>query len=256
MTERGGGEARRIINDIRSAMWSFFRHVSRWVNPLTTMLLIVGAVLIAGVIAYLSLRLSSTQIEGYTFRYSTGIKVEYTDGIRLNRSREGEVTLTGGRDPEELESSPLYIGGEGRILLPQQVMAVVPDGGIMGRLEYYDEISFDGEKAVLKRPNPVELTEGFLFDGADTYVFLDHTTVVWGDKRIEVTPLSYAIVIYNQRIELYPAGGEPLLEYTNGLDVTAECQSGYSIDLGKDVFKGADSDMLLFSKPELLAKVE
>jgi hypothetical protein len=64
--------------------------------------------------------------------------------------------------------------------------------------------------------------------------------------------MSFAIVIYNQRMELYPVGGDPILEQTGEIPVIAVCDSGYSIDLSKNILHAQAGEILLFSQPSFL----
>ena len=134
----------------------------------------------------------------------------------------------------------------------------MPEKKLVARIEQFAEIeNRQGAIYAILGSKQYKIEEGFLYDGKQTFVFLDKMTISWDGKVVEMEPLSYAIVVYNQRIELYPYKGTPTLEQTGPCDVVASAQKGYTIDLSKSILKNAEGfESLLISEPSLMDPFE
>jgi hypothetical protein len=225
-------------------------------------LLIIAIVLIcAGLLSAVAVYiffLDNRLIKEDLYLYDIGFRFDYPGPSRIQKTDEGMVLKNNGKELL-LQTSPLFYKEEERIFLPTVMVACLPSERKFGRVDYFTEVyrDQDGIYAQLGWQS-IPLGKGFLHDGKDLYIFLDNTTVKWQDKVVRLKPFSYAIVVYNQRLEIYSAkGGECVLEDTGACKVVAEAESGYRIDLGTDILYRADgNEQMLFAQPSTLKELK
>ncbi len=222
-----------------------------------TILLMAAGIVIVGVTTVLLITLNTKKIDGGVYYYDTGVRFDRQDAVIKNDDENGAYLDDSGNGETEkltLSSAPLYYDGQPKIFLPVDCTINIPSQRRAAKIAKFTEFE-DRQGAVFAKIGNDEygIDEGFLYDGKSTYVFLDDTTVSWNGSAIGMPPLSYAIVVYNQRIELYPYGGEPVVEQTGQTGVTASTDKGYTIDLGSCILTNAEGfESLLISEPSLM----
>lgn len=236
----------------------FWKFIFRPERPLFTISLVLGFVAIVALIVYLAMQIGTVTYNEPLYRMDNGLTFSYEGTTRIRRTDDGFFLRNAGAE-EALPTSPIYFENRDAILLADQMVLVRPElENMSGKTGYFMEVVESGGKytARIDRKN-VEIDEGFLFDGMNMYVFLEPTTISWRDQSIELEPFSYAIVHYNLRLEIYPLGGEPVIEQTGEVLVEAQPKgASYSIDLSKDILRGEQGEMLLFTQPSLLNYAE
>jgi hypothetical protein len=246
---------------IRSMIQNFKLWLQRYMfGSRRPILIIVPLLTLAAVVVVIVLvvtRLSTYSIDEPIYRFENGARYDYEGATEIKRDdSEGAVYLKNGGESVPLESSPIYYSDDAdAILLPQQMIYVDPATGRMGRTGYSTLVRVNGagEDTAIVNGSEVEIGGGFFYDGSNTYVFLEPVTISWSGRTIELEPLSYAVVYYNLRLELYsPEGGALAVEQTGDARVQATSGSGkYSLDLGTDVLTSSSGESLLTSRPDL-----
>ncbi len=91
----------------------------------------------------------------------------------------------------------------------------------------------------------ISMENKVLFDGNNLYLFLAKTKIQIGEQEYEVSPLSYAIVTYNQGIELYDYEKDMyyILE-TGKQNIIAENEE-YKINMSTDILISGKTEQLL-----------
>jgi hypothetical protein len=227
-------------------------------KPILTIvpLLILAAIVAA--IVFIVMRLGTYTISEPVYRFENGGKYEYSGTTEIKRNEENEAIYLKNKDENvPLEDAPIYYANDaGRVLLPQQMIYVDPVALRTGRTGYNTLVQIDGTGKGTARVNgkDVGIDRGFFYDGTNTYVFLEPVTIRWSGQTIDLAPLSYAIVYYNLRIELYSADGSTILvEQTGDARVEADsADGGFKIDLGTDVMNTGKGESLLITRPDLL----
>lgn len=220
-------------------------------------ILFICAGLVLAVALYI-LHLDSRVIKADVYLYDTGYRFDYPGPSQIHKTEEGMVLNNKGTEIL-LQMGPLYYKEQERMFLPTVMVACLPSDNKYGRLDYFTEVYQDKNGIYAQRGyHHIPLGKGFLHNGKDLYVFLENTTVNWQEKSVSLEPFSYAIVIYNQRLEIYSAkGGECVLEDTGVCKVIAVAESGYKIDLGTDIMYRPDgNEQMLFAQPSTLKELE
>jgi len=218
---------------------------------------IICAGLVCAVAVYI-LHLDSRIIKEDLYLYDSGYRFDYPGPSRIHKTEDGMV-LINKENEILLEMGPLYYKEQKRMLLPMVMVACLPSDNKFGKLDYFTEVYQDNNGIFAQRGyHTIPLGNGFLHNGKDLYIFLENTTVKWQEKSVHLEPFSYALVIYNQRLELYSAkGGECVLEDTGVCKVMAEMESGYQIDLGTDILYRPDgNEQMLFAQPSTLKELK
>ena len=155
----------------------------------------------------------------------------------------------------ELKSVPLYYKNENSILVPNIVTIVQPDLYLTNRLENMTRIyEKDGQYHVNNNGDEVRVSDFFLFDGRDTYVFFEPITINWQNNSIELSPFSYVTVKYNHSIQVYDRSTMNLSNIDTGIcNVTAKMRCNARINLSTDILQRQDGqEQMLFIQPNLL----
>jgi hypothetical protein len=227
-------------------------------KPLLTILplLILAAIVVAVVL--IVMRLGVYSIDEPVYRFENGARYDYSGTTEIKRDENDDAIYLKNKDESILlEDAPIYYGDDANsILLPQQMIYVDPTTLRTGRTGYNTLVSVDdaGVGTALVNGDEIGIDKGFFYDGRNTYVFLEPVTVSWNGQTAELGPLSYAIVYYNLRLELYSADGETaVVEQTGDARVQAtSADRGFTLDLGTDVMTTTGGESLLTTRPDLL----
>ena len=195
------------------------------------------------------------------YRYDTGARLDYTGRTAFERDEEtGQLTLKNSGKTEVLDSAPIYFTeNKNKILLPAQMAVVFPDvrkhgrGGFNMEIEKGDNGSFIAKV----RGDSVDVTNSFLYDGNNTYVFLEPMTITMGLEEIDLPAYSYAYVYYNLRVEfISPDSSVNIITQTGEVIVLATAKDlSYEIDLSKDILRTNEGEILLITDPSVLSYV-
>lgn len=219
------------------------------------LLICIGVI---AIVAVYILHMDRRTIKADLYRYDTGYRFDYLSPSQLIKTEKGLVLKNGNKELL-LEEAPLYYKERERVLLPMVMVAYCPSENRFGKVDYFTELyKEENEIFVQNGKHKLPLSGGFLHNGTDLYLFLEKTTVKWRDRLVVLEPFSYAVVIYNQRLELYsPQVGQCILEDTGVCKVMAETESGYSINLSTDILCRADGkEQMLFAQPSTLKELE
>ena len=78
-------------------------------------------------------------------------------------------------------------------------------------------------------------------------------TFTIGSREIEMEPLSYASVAYKQYVDFYnSADNSHEWVSIDDMEIKAESESGYTINLGKDVIDMGSGEVLIYSAVDSL----
>ena len=198
--------------------------------------------------------LNSYEPEAATYQYIAGVKVDFSEEATY-RNNKGSVSVWDGDTENTLSSIPILYKNERKMTLPVNMLIMMPSQGTtVKRVNYFTTVKeSNGIVTLQKDKKSADVFGGFLYDGEDTYVFLENTTLKIGVREIEMEPLSYAKVAYKQYIDYYNSeDGSHEWIIVDDIEVKAESESGYTIDLGKDVIDMGSGEVLIYSAVDSL----
>lgn len=218
-------------------------------------LLAILAVSVSAVI-YLRNR-DSVTLKGEVFMNFLGQKETFDGKTRLSY-QDGVMRMKNGSTDVNVMGVPIYFD-EGNAMMLTGVMSYTDYSlPALKKVNYFGMIKKDGEICSIsidgkKRSKSVK--GGFLFDGADTYVFLEPVELTYGSSSKTLEAMSFVTVKYRQYVTGYSAGeGTVFYEPWEEPGAAVQAVSGqFGLDLSSDlgILPSGQSQMLI-PNPEVL----
>ena len=230
-------------------------------NPFQTILPIVLCVAIVAGVIFVGNSINVFTIKEPIFRFDTGVRLDYTGRTTIERDDEsGVLTLKNNGKKEVLDSAPIYFSeNKNKILLPAQKIVVYPKVKKWGKSGFNTVIERDSNGSYIAnvRGHEVDVTDSFLYDGNNTYVFLEPMTLTIGSEEVVMPAFSYAYVYYNLRVELYTQDNSINIVVQTGEELVfaTPIDLSYEIDLSKDILRTPEGEILLITDPSVLSYV-
>lgn len=221
------------------------------------LLIVVSVVLLAalaGAAYYILSEKGIFRIEGASYQYCIGIRYDYPKEAKLVKMKEGTAVSYGENEVMSDTFVVHYLEGE-KILLPEDMLMMIPTLGLRTyRVGYFTTFTYEDDLLLAKKEGKSALADrAFLFDGSNTYVFLEPMKLMLKDRNIDLGRFSEVLAVQNNVIEIYNTlTGEYELVETGIGDMLARSESGYTINLGTDTVLCGDKQYMLAVQPELL----
>lgn len=190
------------------------------------------------------------------YRYSLGYKEEINEKITLKKENS-EIFFNYNNEKLLLNTSPLYFKNTTKLVLPYTTSIVNPvDSGKANKINYFSML-YQKDGCIFLESNDTlkELRDGFIYDGVDTYIFLEETIIEFNGSKYEVSPFSYIIAPYNGTMEMYLYDIDKyIIEDIENIEIVATSKkSQYQIHLQNDMLvKEEGQEQLLFKQVEKL----
>lgn len=220
-----------------------------------TMIEVGGAVVLVALLMLMYVLyndgLSAFKPKEVTYQYFGAQKIEYSGNANF-RNQDGVKVTDEGAVGDVLDT-PLINDSEESLTLTCDMLLKAP-GDIDGlrRITTFTKVTDSAGRITFERNGKfAQSYGGFLHDGEDVYIFLEPVKLIVGNNTYELSPLSYAKVLYNQRVEFFNSSTKEGTSIgLSGTNVYAEFNSAldsYTLDLGRDVYISKGKEELLFS---------
>lgn len=212
------------------------------------LLIILAVLIVAGAVIFYFTHDAAYVMSEDGFQVSAGEKVSYEKGTKFIFTKEG-TSYKGAEANECLTSNPLYFKKNTKdILLPEDQIYVAGRKAIYKKAEAFS--TFSVKDGLTYNDSVIE--GGFIFNGTNTYTFLESMTLTVNGEEIELGPLS-SITLGQDAYYLYnTATKEIKLDHLNVDKVEAK-NADYSIDLVNDILYTSSGDkILLYTKTDQL----
>lgn len=223
------------------------------ITRLRAALLLAGA-LTAALPFYFVARVDTVTVRGDVYQYTQEGKTVFTGKNKIIKSGNGCV-LVNNKLRHILADSPLYSAGENRIMVPRSVSIIRPELSLINRVGAMSALwEKDGKYFADTGGGSVRVSDFFLFDGRDTYMFFEDFTVGWEDQTVELAPFSYITVKYGQSVGFYDRASDGYSSVKTGIcSVTVKMSCGATVNLSKDIlYRENGQEQILFLQPDLL----
>lgn len=223
------------------------------------MILIIGNIIFAAISFVRTLNTIITKDYNF-YTYIGDHKVEIKGTIEFNRKNNEATSIkTEGNDfSYQVDSTPLYYENEkGKCLFPQEVAFCYPiQNGRIAKIPSFSTASVQGTQGYVTINNSThQVQNGFIYDGKDLYFFVEDVTLIIGNDKYELGPLSYIKARYNDEAEIYDYSEDKLIIVnTQEKDVRVE-NKNYNINLNTDSLSINGIEQLLlndFSKIDIM----
>ena len=184
------------------------------------------------------------QEELYTF--AADHRTEFVGDITLNH--ENEITkMTYNGSEVVFLSEPIYYKGKKKFVLPNKMSVVFP---ISNRNQYkinrFTVIDNEGAQPYAQNVDlNYGLTNAFIYDGYDLFVFVEEGTLTYGEKTIQLSPLSFVRCEYKGSISIYNFEKDEMIYEELITDNVVASFENYSINLSNDLLIVSDKSTLL-----------
>lgn len=192
------------------------------------------------------------------YQYFTGIKVEYTGKIKINKDDDSVVKLSFKEGSVELDSTPIYYKDSEKVLFPKNMAVLYPIVGEQYKINYYSNLYKDQDLYYVKdRSLKRNLVNSVLYDGNDLYFFVDNVNVTIGTNKYNLSPMSYIIVdVYNNRVDIYDKANDKYTSLDNIVDEVLVSTDRYKINASLDLMYYNNKSRLFIKDVEKLKNLE
>lgn len=201
-------------------------------------------------------------LNSYTFKkdasyYINGMEYEIGKGSKVKiDSNEKATLLLGNKKQLEIGGLPAFFD-DNQIVTLNKMIYYYPsfdDKFEKYRIPSFVNVEYNSETdfaTFSKNGTRKENQKGFLYDGHNTYVFLENMTIYFNDKKVNVTPLSFAVVEYNNWIQLFDYKTKTYT-FENIVGHATGKNSEYSIDLTYSTITYNGNESLMPCNTDLL----
>jgi len=234
------------------------KHKLHWHSMLQQTALIISGVFILGIPYFFMNRMDTLTINQDMYQYSEEGRTDYIGINKITKSGNRCVLENNGR-MYELSETPLYYSNENEILLTTVVSIIQPKLSLTNRIANMSRLyEKDGKYYVKNEKDTIKVSEFFLFDGKNTYLFFEPVTISWDKQTVNLEPFSYITVKYNQLITFFDtkSGASKKID-TGSCTVMAKMNCGTTINLSTDIFYQENGqEQMLFIQPNLLEDLQ
>lgn len=213
-------------------------------------------VLIIVLIVWFQRSVDTVTLPDGAYNYFGERKMEYSGSCRL-QYKNGKVTLKNQEGLHPLDSTPLYTGSSSAVVAYDYVWNDISTG-MLYRLGYFGEIKQENNSiSLIDGSRKQEQARGFLYDGVDTYIFLEHVTVTAGAETVQLPAMSYVVARYGNTLQYYVGGTDKSVVVKTGEGAQlANFGNGDTLNLGTDTLYCANGTwQLLVVRPQVLDRI-
>jgi biopolymer transport protein ExbD len=189
------------------------------------------------------------------YQYLSSNKFEYNGKVLISIDDKNNTVLNNNQIKVNLDATPIYYAKEKSLFLPKDMSIIFPNNfGLHNKVNHFSSITLKDNNFYVKNENyQKQVTDCFLFDGEDLYLFLDKMTFTIGKDTYVIEPFSYIILDYQNSIQIY--------DYKNDIyriinldknDIIATSSKGYKVNLSIDSISYDKYEQLLLKKIDIL----
>lgn len=233
----------------------FFKENYKLIIPITLMIVLFVSFLI-----YYKVMISDNYREEeikQVYQYFYDTKYEYDLTISKNRKKE-IVDIKSKNIDINFDSTPIYYKDKDIVILPQNMSIVMPTISCAEYLsKQYSYITYENNIYTLTTNKYNDkLKHYFLYDGNDLYFFIEPVTLTINNEKIELSPFSYVIAIYNNYISYYDKKTDTFKTITITNDNSTVENNYYSINISTDNLNYQGTNVILTSDIEKLMTID
>lgn len=244
----------------KSASREFLTRVRPMVHLVTTFIcfvvLVLPSVLAGGIVS----GLDSVEVDTRIYQVVKSDFVYYDYPTTIRKQGSGCILTDKNGAEVTLAETPLYFGdgiSTSKILLPRTYAIIQPAISSTKRVDNLSLVTFeDGAYNISSESGEREATDFFLYDGRDTYIFFEETTLTIGDTTVTIAPFSYLTAVNNGSLMIFDPRSDACAVYSLiGKDAYALMRDGTKVDVGTNILMKTDgTEQMLFVNPSNLSE--
>ena len=218
----------------------------------------IGLVLI-GVFIFFMIR-SRNHIEQYSFSkneeiyyYIDDTLMEYKGKVVLDRNNK-VTNISADESDWKTISEPIYYKNEEKVIFPNSMSLVRPTLGFkQNRLNYFTVLQNTPTNIKISNTDvDMSISNAFLFDGVNTYFFIDNVKLEYNDKTIDLPRFSYVRCGYKDYLYIYNYETKEMTADTEANYLVFASTAGYKINLSTDNLSVGENSFVLAKDVEKL----
>ena len=244
----------------KSVTREFSTRVRPMTHLITTLLCFVILVLPAGLAGSIVSGLDSVEVDTKIYQVVKSDFVYYDYPTTIRKQGSGCILTDKNGAEVTLAETPLYFGdgrSTSKILLPRTYAIIQPAISSTKRVDNLSLITYeDGAYNISSESGERDASDFFLYDGRDTYIFFEDTTLTIGDVTVTISPFSYLTAVNNGSLMLFDPISDACAVYSLiGKEAYALMRDGTKVDLGTNILIKTDgTEQMLFVNPSNLSE--
>ena len=244
----------------KSVTREFSTRVRPMTHLITTLLCFVILVLPAGLAGSIVSGLDSVEVDTKIYQVVKSDFVYYDYPTTIRKQGSGCILTDKNGAEVTLAETPLYFGdgrSTSKILLPRTYAIIQPAISSTKRVDNLSLITYeDGAYNISSESRERDASDFFLYDGRDTYIFFEDTTLTIGDVTVTISPFSYLTAVNNGSLMLFDPISDACAVYSLiGKEAYALMRDGTKVDLGTNILIKTDgTEQMLFVNPSNLSE--
>ncbi len=192
------------------------------------------------------------------YQYLTGIKVEYTGRIKINKEDDDITTITFKDESVDLDSTPIYYKDEIKAIFPKNMIVMYPSQGKLYKINYFSTIYQDIEDVYIKDGSLNRImSKAIIYDGNDLYFLTGNYKVKVNEEEFELKAMSYIIVdTLNSVVQIYDYANDNFTiipEVKKDVIITGD---GISVNATNDLMYYNGTSKLILKNIDVLKNLE
>lgn len=219
---------------------------------------LVGIALCSLGIYYVVNDLDSVSTSQRLYQVKKGDFINY-NGSSTIRKAGNLCSLENSGTTTELLEQPLYFDGSDEILLPSIYAIIQPSINSNRRVDNLSRIVYEnGDYIVKNESGSTVVSDFFLYDGKNTYIFFENTSVEIGGVSYAISPFSTVTGVYNKQVEIYDAASGIYTCIPIGKETAnVMLADGTLVNVSMDLIERTDGqEQMLFVQPTILEVLE
>lgn len=219
--------------------------------------IVVSVVIISNIIARKELNTKKIKNED-VYIYFGKEKFDFSGNIVLEKD-DSITSIKLNNKKTALYSEPIYYKKEKSIILPVTYSVCFPkSSGRQYKVQYYTELQNIGDEFFLVNRNlKFNVTNNFLFDGKDYYIFLNDVSIHFDNQEIPISSMSYVNYQYDTKdLYIYNFSEDKVYYYEDVLSDVLAKSDDFTINLSSDSIILNNKNKLLMKNFDYLKKLK
>lgn len=223
-------------------------------------LIISAFTIILIIILLICMIIGKMRIENYTidktenfYFYIDQEYMEFEGEATLNRDKK-VTNLVMNEIKLENVVEPIYYKNKKKVIFPNSMSIIRPTLGMkQDRINYYTTIEYKNPVNKISNVNlDMDIANAFVYDGVNTYFFIDDVELEFGKEKIKLPSFSYVRCDYKNYLYVYNYETKEMNYYEKVDDIVYAKTNNYTINLSTDNLSVGDNSIILVKNIEKL----
>ncbi|MCQ2506038.1 MAG: hypothetical protein MJ113_02545 [Lachnospiraceae bacterium] len=202
--------------------------------------------------------LDLTVIEGSSYQLNGDFVDRYEGPVNIKKQGDSAV-LTKNGQTVNLKATPLYYDDGNGMVLTKTFAIIRPNLYLNHKIDSLTKVfARDDTYFVEKEGKEIEVYDFFLFDGKNTYIFFDETTITIGDNVLTLPSFTYIEAVHNRNLRIFEPVSKTISDYDiSNTKVIVRMRDNTLVNVALDTITRTNrQEQMLFIQPSLLEDIK